>query len=336
MRSFAIALVTFVVVSFAGPFRGLAAAQPGSGGQPQPPSFPIEMMGGTPGVSVEIFLNAGKIGDVTLNTSGSGDFVLNLANAGKTRVTVYVDVCQDGKIVKVQFVTGDGQAPPQDESCRRRMGAVSFQSDCGVIRITLNFTNWNGRVVGCGFSLQEPKTIGLIGGGALVPILLLAGGSDRPAANVVAPPPAAITPPVVAPAPITNTTPAAPAPPAAPTADSFNGEYTGTLTVTENVCRFTSTAGFSARLNVNSSGTGTLEFTYQSGGQSQLYVFTSVRVTMNGSQGAFEAQTDSAQFGYRLIVQGRLSGTAFTGNISFFDSRPGNCHTGYVVSGTRR
>ena len=337
VRSFVVALVTFVVVLFAGPFRGIAAAQPGSGGQPQPPSFPIEIIGGTPGVSVEIFLNAGKVGDVTLNATGSADSILNLANSGKQRVTVYIDVCKDGKIVKVHFVTGNGQPPPPDEDCKSRIAATSFQSDCGVIRLTLNFANWNGRVVGCGFSFQDPKTLGLIGGAILAPVLILgSAGDDGPTATVVASPPTLVTPPVVAPTPVTNTTPPNPPTPAQPTADSFNGQYTGNLTVTENVCRFTSTAGFSARLNVNSSGTGTLEFTYQSSGQQQLYVFPNVRVTMNGSQGTFEAQTDSAQFGYRLIVQGRLSGTAFTGNISFFDSRPGNCHTGYVVNGTRQ
>src|SRR5688500_17942495 len=133
--SFAVALLTFIALSFAPSFQGAAAAQPGSGGQPQPPSIPVEITGGPPGVSIEIFLNNGKVADTALNSTGSGDFILNLANSSKTRVTVYVDVCKDGKIVKVQFVTGGGQPPPQDESCRSRVAPVSFQSDCGVTSI---------------------------------------------------------------------------------------------------------------------------------------------------------------------------------------------------------
>ena len=52
MRAFVIALFTFVVL-LATPFSGSAAAQP-------PPSYPLEFTGGTPGVSIEIFLNAGR------------------------------------------------------------------------------------------------------------------------------------------------------------------------------------------------------------------------------------------------------------------------------------
>jgi hypothetical protein len=332
IRSFAVALVTIVVVSFAGPFGMVAAQSVNATTQ-----HPLVFAGGTPGVSVEIFLNNGKVGDLTLNSTGSGNSILDYGNIGKTRVTIYIDVCKDGKIVKVMFVTGNGQAPPRDESCRSRLAAASYQSDCGAVSINFDLRNFGARAVGCGLSFTDPKVFGPIIGGIVAVPLLLAGGGDSPtpiSTPLVPPPPTVVVP---ATPPVNTTPPAAPpSAPAQPTADSFNGQYTGNLTVTENVCRFTSTAGFSARLNVNSSGTGTLEFTYQSSGQQQLYVFTNVRVTMNGSQGTFEAQTDSAQFGYRLIVQGRLAGTAFTGNISFFDSRPGNCHTGYVVNGSRQ
>lgn len=336
MRSFAVALVTIAAVAVLGSSERLAA-----NAQQKPIasySYPVDIVGGTAGVNVEIFLNNGKVGDTTVGAGGDAKWVLDLSNVGKTRVTVYVDVCKDGKIVKVAFVTGNGAAPPQDDGCNRRIGGAGWMSDC-LTRFTINFLTWGAQGYGCTAVYQKPWFYGVVGGLVALPLAL--GGDDNgpaPSGNVPQPPTVTLPPSLPPQTPINSTPPNPPpsTPPAQPTADSFNGQYTGNLTVTENVCRFTSTAGFTARLNVNNSGTGTLEFTYVSTGQQQLYVFTSVRVTMNGSQGSFEAQTDSAQFGYRLIVQGRLSGNAFTGNISFFDSRPGNCHTGYVVNGTRQ
>ena len=225
MRAFVIALFTFVVL-LATPFSGSAAAQP-------PPSYPLEFTGGTPGVSIEIFLNAGKVGDTTLNTTGSGDFILNLANAGKTRVEIYVDVCKDGKVIQVKFVTGNGQATPEDESCRRRIAAISFQSDCGVIRINFDFTNFGARVVGCGLTIRDPKVYGPLGATAvLIPILLSGGDDTTTAAGTTPNPPTATTPPAATPPPATppSTTPPATPPPATPPATEFSGSLTGVAT----------------------------------------------------------------------------------------------------------
>lgn len=198
MRAFVTALLTFVGLMVA-PFSGSAAAQP-------PPSYPLEFTGGTAGVSVEIFLNAGKVGDTTLNTTGSGDFILNLANSGKTRVEIYVDVCKDGKIIQVKFVTGNGQATPEDESCRRRIAAISFQSDCGVIRINFDLTNFGARVVGCGLTIRDPKVYGPLGGAVILIPILLSGG-DSPTATATAPPAQTTT---TTPPPTTTTPPQPP------------------------------------------------------------------------------------------------------------------------------
>lgn len=174
------------------------------------------------------------------------------------------------------------------------------------------------------------RTLLIIGAaGAAGAGVLAAGGGKSQGPGVAAPlsPPAQQTqPPQPAPAP--------PAPPATPTPDSFNGTHTGNLTATENGCRFPPTAAFTALLNVNSSGIGTLQFTYLAPGQQQLYVFNNVTARMNGNQGSFEAETTSAQFGYRLIIQATLAGNTLAGRISFFG--PGNCHTGYTISGTTR
>ena len=145
-----------------------------------------------------------------------------------------------------------------------------------------------------------------------------------------------VTAPPSPPAQQQQPTPPPPPAPASPTANSFNGDYSGNLSVTDNGCRFAPSPRFSARLDVNSAGHGTLRFTYVDSNQQQHYVFDNVNVTMNGAQGTFEARTVSSQFGYTLIVQGNLSGNSLTGRVSFFDSSRGNCHTGFVMNGTRQ
>lgn len=196
----------------------LFAATPGAA-QPAPKPIPVSITGGTPGVSIEFFLNSAKLADATANTTGGVDWVLDLSNMGKTRMTIYVDVCKDGKVVKVLFVSANGEPPPKDEDCDRRLVAVSFESDCGVIRITLDLRSFGGRVVGCGLSFRDPKLFGpVIGGIVAVPLLLAGGGSGSPTAvsTVGVSPPPSVTAPTTPPAsttPPTNTTPPAPPPP---------------------------------------------------------------------------------------------------------------------------
>lgn len=203
IRSFVVALVTIVAVS-ATMLPQQLAAQAGGAAQ-APVSIPLEFSGGTGGVSIEIYLNAGKVGDTTLNSTGAGNSLLEMGNIGKTRVTIYVDVCKDGKIVKVMFVTGNGQAPPEDESCRRRLAAVSFQSDCGVTRINFDFTNFGARVIGCAAIFTRPQFYGPVAGAAvLLPFLI---GGDDSSSTVATTPTTPQQPTVVVPvAPPTNTT----------------------------------------------------------------------------------------------------------------------------------
>lgn len=217
IRTFVVAFVTTVAVSM-GLLEAQSTGAPAQGGR-----IPVSVVGGTPGVTIEFFMDAGKLADATVNATGGVDWVLDIANKGKTRVQIYVDVCKDGKIVKVMFVTGSGAPPPKDEDCDRRIAAVSFQSDCGVTQITLNFANFGANVIGCGgLSIRDPKILGTIGGG-LIGALVLFRGDDGPTA-VAAPvqlPVTVVTPPI---APVNTTTPA-PAPPQAPV------EFTVTIPV---------------------------------------------------------------------------------------------------------
>jgi hypothetical protein len=216
MRSFVVAAVTILLVSGLTPFERVSAQ-----GTPPPAQVPVDIVGGVPGVSIEVFMNNGKVADVTVGGAGDASWVLDMSNMGKTKVQIYVDVCKDGKIVKVLFVTGNGQPPPKDEDCDRRLVAAGFQSDCGVTRITIDIRNWGSRIVGCGSMLSQPKVYGPILGGAAVLIGIVAGGGDSTSSftPTTTTPPTTSTPPATTPPPSTtpppqtppaNTTPAAP------------------------------------------------------------------------------------------------------------------------------
>lgn len=206
IRSFVVAIVTAVALHAAAP----------SAEQAKPSPTPVSVTGGTPGVNIEFYLNAGKLADQTVNATGSANWLLDLSNMGKTKVTMYVDVCKDGKIVKVMFVTGTGQAPPEDDDCNRRLAAMSFQSDCAGLHINLDFSNFAAsKVIGCGISFTDPKILGIVGGAAAVPLFFL-GGDDGPSAIAtpsVPSPPSVILPPTP---PVNSTSPNPP--PAAPPA----------------------------------------------------------------------------------------------------------------------
>lgn len=180
MRSFVIALVTLVVM-FEGPFRQRAAAQTGNA------AVPVAVTGGTPGVNIEVFLNSGKIGGETVSSTGNANWWLDLSQSGKTRVTTYADVCDEARIVKVKFVTGNGQPPSFEDGCARRLAGVSFQSDCVGVRVNLDFSNFGAsRAIGCGSWFTDPKVIAPIGGAAVLAPFLI--GED-PSLIAVAPPP---------------------------------------------------------------------------------------------------------------------------------------------------
>lgn len=236
IRTFVTAFITIVAIS-AGLLEAQSTGAPGRG-----PRIPVSVVGGTPGVSIEFFMDAGKLADATLDATGGMDWVLDLANRGKTRVTIYVDVCKDGKIVKVMFVTGSGAPPPEADDCDRRLAAVSFQTDCGVTRITLNFANFGASVIGCGgLSFRDPKVIGATAGGAVLVALLSGGGGDSTPSSTATPttttttPPVTALPPIVSP-PVTSTPPVvAPQPPA-----NLQGRFVITLVVhgtnTSRIC----------------------------------------------------------------------------------------------------
>lgn len=198
IRSLTVALSTIVVVSVLAP-SGRTAAQSANASN----SFPIDFRGAAPGVDLDLFLNNGKVADVPINAQGEGSWVLDLGNLGKSRLQTYVDVCQDGKTMKVLVVAG--QPAPEDQGCRRRTVGGAFWSDCGVTRITLDLTKFGMRVVGCGSFYTEPKVLAPAGGALILGGLLIGGGGGNSNPTFVSAP--IVVPTVTTP---TNTTVAAP------------------------------------------------------------------------------------------------------------------------------
>lgn len=82
---------------------------------------------GQPASGVNFVLDISDMGKTahstgTTDSTGTPSNVLDLSDIGKTRVDVYVQVCQNGKVV---LVVDSGAIPPDDGSChdRKKVGA---------------------------------------------------------------------------------------------------------------------------------------------------------------------------------------------------------------------
>ena len=221
IRSVVVALATIVVVVFGTAFDRIAA-QPTA----PPAQLPVQITGATPGVNIELFINAGKVGDVTVAANGDATSILDLSNLGKVKLQVFVDVCRDGQVVKVMVVAG--QPAAEDSNCRRRILGGAWWSDCGVTRLTLDLTRFGMRVIGCGSLYTEPKFYGPVGGAIVVGGLLIAGGGESTTGISSTPtPPVSTTPPSTTP-PVTTppvTTPPVAAPPTNTTVPSVPVDF---------------------------------------------------------------------------------------------------------------
>ena len=215
IRSFALALATIVLVVMATSTSTLAAQDSRN---KTPGTVPIDFTNGAPGVNLSVFINSGKAADIIIGQQGTATALLDFSNLGKAHVQVYVDVCQDGKTVKV--LVADGKPAPEDQGCRRRVVGGAWWTDCGATRITLDLTRFGMRVIGCGSLYTEPKfIIPASGAGVLTGVLIAGGGSSSPLAPTLATPtPTTSTGGTVATTPAHSPTPApTPAPTPTPT-----------------------------------------------------------------------------------------------------------------------
>jgi hypothetical protein len=227
VRLFVVSLLAAVVVCAAG---GRASAQPAA-----PKPFPVDVKG-TAGVNVMLFVDNGKFAEGTFNAAGDFSSLLDFGNSGKSKVTVYVDVCKDGQIVKVMLVTG--APPPKDDDCHRTVAGTPFYNDCGVTRLTINVLKMFAQPVGCGkpFTTNRLMMIGGTAvGGSLIAIAAGGGSTTTSIASAQPPPISATTTPVTTtqpqppaatpPQPPPVTTPPQPPPATTPSAPSIAGNF---------------------------------------------------------------------------------------------------------------
>ena len=280
MRSFAVAFITIVLVSvFLSPGELAATSQ----ARPAPPSqLPIQISGAPPGASLELFMNTTKIADVAVDANGEGTSILDISNLGKVQLQVYVDVCQDGKVVKVMVVTG--QPTPEDKNCRRRIVGGAWWSDCGVTRLTLDLTKFGMRVIGCGSLYTEPKFYGPVGGAIVVGGLLIAGGGDSTTPISSTPP--TTTPPVTTVPPVT--TPPVTTPPVTPPSNTTTPQVPVDFAVSLQ-------SGFN-----------------HPGGNTSLACFAIVAAALGNAP----AVNQTATYNGQILGPGVVSGGTFSGNLN--------------------
>lgn len=182
--------------------QGLAAAVAGAlilqvqaAGAQSAPATVIDVSGAS-GSALELALNGGKISDGTPDTDGNASLTVPLGADSRQRVTVWVDRCQDNKVVRVQLVVEGNDEPPVDEGCDRKL-AGWFWSNAARVRLDVA----SGTVATPG--RLSPRTLGLIGaaaGGVGVAALAAGGGSDSSTPQQTQNPPPSTTPPPFNPA----------------------------------------------------------------------------------------------------------------------------------------
>lgn len=181
----------------------------------------LKVASATPGMNIDLFIDAGKVGIVIVDPKGEGAFDLDLLSLGKPTGQLYIETCKDGQ--RVRIVT-DGTIVPTEEGCNRKPIGVLFTFTC-TKRITLNFAAAKASFGGCG-SMWTNEWVWVAIGGVASTVAVTAGGGGS---SSVAP--AAVTPPVVAAPAATNTTPtltptpAAPAPAPGPATIDAGGAY---------------------------------------------------------------------------------------------------------------
>ncbi len=324
-RSFAVAVLTIALVALVAPSHPLLA----QAGKPTD-HVPTDLTGPA-GASIEIYMNSGKVADLTLTQQGTGSLYLDFSNMGKVQVQIYVDVCQDGKMMKVLVVAG--QQPPEDQNCKRRVLGVPWNVVCGVTHITLDLTKFLSHITGCGSFISSPKGYTTVGGLLIGGLLVTkGGGNDKPVATTVGTSvPTATTQqtpvqqnPVVPPAnntpvvPPNTNTPAPPQTPAAPTTPANS-----TITqVAECVTHF---SGFSViTLTFFAFPPIEIDFIVATNGPGVRQPMVQGRT--RASDGLGRITIDITQFGfYSSLISFVQNGTTVTGNGSINVGSPGTC-----------
>lgn len=162
---------------------------------PQDPKTTVLDVAGAAGAALELALNGGKIADGTPNADGDASFQVALGTETRTRVMVWVDRCEENKVVRVQLVVEGNAEPPKDEGCDRKLAGFFWSTvprvQLNIITAVLNTPTQIGR-----------RTLGIIAAGVVaggVGIATLSGGSDSTTTPATGQTPSGSTPGATAP-----------------------------------------------------------------------------------------------------------------------------------------
>ena len=204
----------------------------------------VQIVAATPGLTIELALNGGKIADTPIATDGTGNSIFDVAHLGKTQAQVWIERCDNGKRVRVLIYTSGGQ-PPGDKDCDRK--AVGFFWTDRATRIVINVRSSSMSVNNAG-GITTTKVAIVTGTTAAVIFgVAQAGGGSTPGSSTpIATVPVVTTPAnatVAVPTPVTPpaTSVPAPAPSTPPFAFLVNRTYNNMVTRGRADC-----AGFAA------------------------------------------------------------------------------------------
>lgn len=192
----------------------------------------LKLTHATPGMNIDVYMDSGKAGTISIGSNGEGELDLDFLSLGKPKGQVYIETCKDGQRIRI---ISDGTTVPNEDGCNRKPVGVLFTFTC-TGKITINFAAAKASFAGCANLFTTPKFLGPTLGGLVVTGFVVSRDGSTPSAPVSASPtPAAtvtsalptivatpVTPPAAAPAP------SAPAPttPAPPTVGSPVGTQT--------------------------------------------------------------------------------------------------------------
>ena len=165
----------------------------------QPAAKPAQIVvnNATPGINIDIFLDAGKVQTATVNQQGSTTLDLDFLSLGKPKGQVYIETCRDGQRIRI---VSDGTTVPDEEGCNRKPVGVLFTFTC-TKKITINFAAAKASFAGC-VTIWTNKWV-LIGTGGVITSLAVTsgGGGSSYSSPPVAQQPVALQPSISLPRP---------------------------------------------------------------------------------------------------------------------------------------
>lgn len=195
----------------------VAAATAASAQTPAAKPAALKVTNATPGINIDVFLDAGKVTTVIVDPRGEAAFDLDLLSMGKPAAQLYIETCKDGQRLRV---VSDGTTVPTDEGCNRKTVGVLFTVTC-TGKITVNYAAAKASFAGCANFLTTPKFLGPAGGVLVLTGVAVSrdGGTSSSPTGSAAPTPGPATTASTA-QPTIVVTPVVPAPPAAGPAPS--------------------------------------------------------------------------------------------------------------------